>query len=332
MRNKIVLPFGLGVQALDEELIQEHWGQGDNLRKDRRVPVVDDLPGGLVAFGAVGPGDIEPEGIGGSLRQEVLPGGERFHLIQLIFNQAVGRFQIGLPGVGPWRDGLMREAGHRFDRAGEGAVVASIPGADEFAAVIRLDAAALQADTALLEVRQQTLRKEGGIGQGALLGVGEELEAADDLAGGILDLREPILTDLGPEFGDVGEHFGVQVELLEQAPGGFDGSQILVGFGLVPFLPEQPGLPPEFADGLVTDRELEEALDPGRAPGGQLALERQGLVTCFGRDALGRVMGDSAVLLQSLPALRLPALDPLPDGLGRGPEQAGGGLDAPLLG
>ena len=86
---------------MNEELIQEHRGQGGDLGTDGRISFMDDLPGGLMAIVAVLAGDIEPEGVGGSFGEELLPRSERFHLIELILNQAVGRFHIGLPGTEP---------------------------------------------------------------------------------------------------------------------------------------------------------------------------------------------------------------------------------------
>ena len=56
-----------------------------------------------------------------------------------------------------------------------------------------------------MEVLEQQTGKQGGAGQGTFLGVPEELQAADDLAGGVLDQGQTEATNLGPELRDVVE-------------------------------------------------------------------------------------------------------------------------------
>ena len=124
------------------EHIQEERREGEDFLGERGIAVVEDLPGGLVVFVAVFAEGVKPEQVGGGLGEEVGAGGEGFDLVELILDEAVNGFDIGLPGVGRGRDGLMEQAGDGLDGLGKGAVGVGLGAADELAAVIGLQAAA----------------------------------------------------------------------------------------------------------------------------------------------------------------------------------------------
>lgn len=291
---------------------------------------MDDPPGSMVTFIAVRPSDIKPEGVGGGFGEELLARGEPLHLIELILDQPMHGLDIRLPGMGGRGDRRVGEPGNSLDGPGEGTVRAGIPGPDELTAVIGLDAAAGEVHATALQVGEQDLGEEGRIGQGAFLRVGEELQPAHHLPGRVLDLGEPILADLGPQFGDVDEVFGIDVHLLTQPPGGLDGAQVLLGLMFAPFPLEEPGLPPVSPDRLLAERQIEVALDPGRAPRGQTTFQCEDAVTEFRGDASGWGHRRSGVILQPLQAPGLPPGQPFANGLGCGPEGARRGLDPPL--
>src|SRR3990167_2926912 len=179
---------------------------------------------------------------------------------------------------------------------------------------------------------EQQTGKQGGAGQGTFLGVTEELQAADDFAGGVLDQGQTEAANLGPELRDVVEVLGVQVHLLEQAPSRFDGAQVAFHAVLAALCSQQSFLPPDAAEGLLAEGKLEVALHPRGAPGGQLAFERH-CAPPLGRggEQRGRERR-AAEFPQTSVALSLVAAQPFANGLGGGGKGVGGGLDAVLLG
>ena len=95
---------------------------------------------------------------------------------------------IGLPRIRTWGYGGMSKAFDLMDGMGEVAVMFGVPGADEFGAVVGLDSGFIKSDAAFEKVLDDDINEEGGIDQRTFLGVGDELKAADDLTGRVLDL------------------------------------------------------------------------------------------------------------------------------------------------
>ena len=124
------------------EDIQEERRESEDLFGERGVAVLEDLPGGAMLLVTVFAEGVKPEQVRGGLGEEVGAGGEGFDLVELILDEAVDGFDIGLPGVGRGRDGLMEQAGDGLDGMGKGAVVAGLGAADELAAVVGLKASA----------------------------------------------------------------------------------------------------------------------------------------------------------------------------------------------
>ena len=126
--------------------------------------------------------------------------------------------------------------------------------------------------------------------------------------------------------------FGIQVHLLEQAPGGFDGAQVAFHTMFAALAAEQPFLLPDAAQGLLAEGKLVIALHSRGAPGGQLAFQFESATPLGRGDAQSGMVGRAAEFPEAGVALGLPAAQPLANGLGRGGESVGGGLDAVLLG
>ncbi len=82
---------------------------------------VQDLPGGRVSIVGIRATGIESEMIGSGLVEEIGRVLKRFHRVELIFDQRVGGFDIGLPGRGTWGEGLMAQASG-WKAASQGAV------------------------------------------------------------------------------------------------------------------------------------------------------------------------------------------------------------------
>src|SRR3990172_4790597 len=91
----------------------------------------------------------------------------------------------------------------------------------ELGAVVGLPGDVREVDAAALQVGLNTLREQGaGLG-GAVGGIGEKLQAAADLAGGVLHRRQAAPLHWRPVARDVVEILGVGGDLLEQGPGFF---------------------------------------------------------------------------------------------------------------
>ena len=124
------------------ELIQEDGRKSEDLFGESGIAVVEDLPRGLMILVAIFAEGVKPEQVGGGIGEEVGAGGEGFDFVELILDEAVHGFHVGLPGVSRGRDGLVEQAGDGLDGLGEGAVVAGLDTADELAAIVGLEAAA----------------------------------------------------------------------------------------------------------------------------------------------------------------------------------------------
>ena len=82
----------------------------DEASKDRGkagIELLDDLLWSTTFFVRVGASEVEVELVRGSLGQEVGTAGERFQVKELIFDEAMDGFHIGLVSVGSGRDALM---------------------------------------------------------------------------------------------------------------------------------------------------------------------------------------------------------------------------------
>ena len=124
------------------EHIEEKGRQGEDAFGESGIAVVEDLPGGAMLFVAVFAEGVKPEQVGGGFGEEVGAGGEGLDFVELILDEAVDGFDVGLPGVGRGRDGLMQQPADGLHGLRKGAVVAGLGAADELAAVVGLEAAA----------------------------------------------------------------------------------------------------------------------------------------------------------------------------------------------
>jgi hypothetical protein len=81
---------------------------------------LDDLPGAEVLFVGIGPHQVEVELVEGSLGQEVGAVAKGFQVEELIFDEAMDGFDVGLIGVGGGQDTLVlrAEAGDGLGKAG----------------------------------------------------------------------------------------------------------------------------------------------------------------------------------------------------------------------
>src|SRR5713101_3653078 len=105
---------------------------------------MNDLPWCLVFLVTILSGDVEPKIVSCGFGQKVSPRTEVFDFIELIFDQAVHGFDVGLPAVGARRDGVMTEAAHLSDRLSKSAIGFGLPVTDELAAIIGLEARVLE--------------------------------------------------------------------------------------------------------------------------------------------------------------------------------------------
>ena len=82
----------------------------------------------------------------------------------------------------------------------------------------------------LLEVFEETLDAQGGVGFGEFVAVGQELGATGEFANGVLEAGQAVALHLGPVEGDVGEVFHIHLEAGERGISGFDGTQVVLTF------------------------------------------------------------------------------------------------------
>lgn len=170
--------------------------------------------------------------------------------------------------------------------------------------------------------------KEGGIDEGSFLSIGEELEPADDLTGGILDGGEVQAAYLGPEFGDIVEVFGIETGLFKEAPLGFDRAEVLFGAGFAARVFEDTLLSPDAADGFFAQGEVVVALEAFGAPCWEAAFEVDDLLSELRADGRMRILGGTGALLESFKSTRVPSGEPLSDGFWGSREASSRGFDS----
>jgi hypothetical protein len=84
---------------LIETIVEEYGGKQAELERRAGGEPLVDLPGAEVLFVRVGPHEIEVKLVEGSLGQEVGAVGERFQVEELVFDEAMDGFDVGLIGV-----------------------------------------------------------------------------------------------------------------------------------------------------------------------------------------------------------------------------------------
>ena len=111
---------------------------------------MDDLPGSETSLVRIGSGQVEVELMERNLGQELGAAGESFQVEELIFDEAVDGFDVGLIGVGAGRDALVLGA-EEGDGGGEvRARAVGLQLADELAAVVGLPGDVAPVDAATL--------------------------------------------------------------------------------------------------------------------------------------------------------------------------------------
>jgi len=80
----------------------------------------------------------------------------------------------------------------------------------------------------LLEVFEETVDTQGGVGFGEFIAVGQELGATGEFANGVLETGQAVALHLGPIEGDVGEVLHIHLEARERGIGGFNGPQVVL--------------------------------------------------------------------------------------------------------
>ncbi len=170
-----------------ETIIQEDGRKQADLEGETRSELLDDLPGSEPLLVRVGPSQVEVELIERGLGQEVGTVVESFQVEELVFDEAMNGFDVGLIGVRGGRDALMLGA-EVSDGGGEVRTRAvGLEFADELGAIVGLPSEVAEVDAAALEVDLNALGEQGAGLSGAVGGVSKELQATAHLAGGVLD-------------------------------------------------------------------------------------------------------------------------------------------------
>jgi hypothetical protein len=125
------------LRANVETIIEEDGGKQADLEGEAGIELVDDLPWGETSFVGVRASQVEVELVERGLGKEVGTILESFQVEELVLDEAVDGFDVGLIGVGGRGDALMLRA-EVSDGAGEVGARASPCSslADELAAVV----------------------------------------------------------------------------------------------------------------------------------------------------------------------------------------------------
>ena len=188
----------------------------------------EEVGGAFVTARAVLASGVVPELVRGSLGEEVGVGGEDLSIEQFGFDGVVNTFDIGI-GIGTsGRVEAVFGAEGLLD--GEvkalGAVVDGV--AVKFRAQVGSDDGLASIDAMLLEVSEETLDAQGGVGFGEFVAVGQELGATGQFADGVLEAGQAVALHLGPIEGDVGEVLHIHLEASERGISGFNGPQVVL--------------------------------------------------------------------------------------------------------
>jgi hypothetical protein len=205
-----------------------------------------------------------------------------------------------------------------------------IVAADELGAVISLPDQIAQGDAATVEVLLNAGGEDGTGGGGAALSKGPEQQAAAHFASRVLDGGQIEGLGLRPVAWDVVEILGVGGDLLKDAPGGLDVSEVLFAliFALAFF--EQTVLAPDAFQGAMAQREIELADETASAEGKQLLAQSDDLLFDGGGSFAGLAMRSAGEFDQTARTLLLVTPQPLAHGGDSGLEQTSSGLDAML--
>ncbi len=225
--------------------------------------------------------------------------------------------------------GLGDEAVVAAEAADQGGEAWLLLGVEELGAVVGLPVGAAELNAVALEVLADGLGHEAGGGLGDLVGGAAEAEAADDLADGVLEAREPEVLHLGPVLGDVLKELGVGDEFTEQRPTAFDGPEATLGLRLGAPPSAQAMLADHAADGSEAGLQIEvllQALDP---EAGLLAQPHHPTLLPA-RGLMGTAPRPTAQLDQARGFARRVAPHPLARRVSRAAQQPRGGLEPAL--
>ena len=208
----------------------------------------------------------------------------------------------------------------------------SVVAADKLAAIVGVPDQITERNAVALEMLLDAGGEQGAGSGRTALGKSQEEQAAADLAGGVFDGREIKGLGLGPVVGNIVEVFGVGGDLLEEAPRGFNVSQVLLPLIFSAAGMKQAVSPPDTLQSAVAEREIELANETASPEGVQLLAENHDLRLDSRGSFAGLVMRSARKFDEATGPVLLIAAQPFAHGGNGGLKQAGGGLDAMLAG
>jgi hypothetical protein len=251
-----------------------------------------------------------------------------FQLIELLLHESMHRFHVAVVGGAVGRvEAVQAAAVFLLDQAGErrgGA--AAVPGAAELAAVVGLYGEFLQLDPASLQVGQQAIAKQQGVGGVVEGGEGQPDAALGHDAGGELEAGQPE----GDQFAvarQIREVFDVHLKQAKGRPSEFLGGQAAGRRARLFAAPAAPRLLEDARDGAGRAGQVKIALEAPGAKAGDGIAGLEHLLLDFGRGFVGDVVRGAGALLQPGQALLLVAAQPQAHGVARASEGAHGGAD-----
>lgn len=186
--------------------------------------LLEDLPGGLPVSGADFADVVVVELVGESFSEEVGEGIEVVAVEELTFDGGVEGFDFGVGVVAAWGDIAVVGAHELFDGEDETTVGFADGSAIEFGAVVSMNGHGSEVDATAAQVSEHDGDSDGGVGDGIVSGEEAEHGAGADLAEGVEVAGQVHGHELRPIAGDIGEVFGIHLDLGKGGKGGFDGS------------------------------------------------------------------------------------------------------------
>jgi len=286
------------------------------------------VSGAFISARTIFAGGVVPELVGGGFSEEIGFGREDLSLEQFGFDGVVNAFNVGV-GIGAGR-GIEAVLGAVFllDGPVEAAHLVVSGVAVIFGAQVGGDDDLGSVEAMVIEMGEEAIHSQGGVGFGEFVAVGQELGAARQFADGVLEAGQAIGLHLRPIEGEVGEIFDIHLEAGKRRIGRFDGAEIV--FAVVAALGWAGELvvAEDAVQGVVADLEGKFGDETAGAEAGCFFALGHAFGFQGGRGFMRAGMRGAADGQEALVAVGGKAADPFAHGVFGALVTAGGGLDA----
>ena len=212
----------------------------------------EDLQRALPFLAAVFAHEVEVRPVGVGFGKKLGGAAESLQVQELIFDEAMDRFDVALPGVafGGYEAVIGSEQAHG---GGQAALLLVFL---ELASIVGLPDQAGEIDAMKSQVGGELFGHEDGVTFGEFVGVGGKAGAGDDFARCVLEAGQAVAHHLGPVVGDILQVFGVGGDLAKESPLSFDGAELFFGGGFFLARTGQPMGANDAGGRIVTDLQV----------------------------------------------------------------------------